>query len=1572
MLKHAGGSIFLFLILSTFAFSQGSTQVSGVVTDPSGALLPGVTITVTNTETSVTNTTITNESGSYNFPSLQPGQAYRVSASLPGFQTRSITNLNLGAGINSRQDFQLSLATTATTVEVQADANAVITAAGASVGDVLPAARVRDLPLVGNNVLSLLEILPGLRKSPAGEQFDSIGGLGINSVNVTLNGMPTRDERFNPEGGVTLDGNPAVVGAYTAGLSLLATTTINPDLIGEIRLILAPVDAELGRGNSQVQITTRSGTNKFSGTAVWNVRNSALNANTWTNNQAINSVTGQWEPRKLDWRNTNQYTVSYGGPIIRNKTFFFALWDQQISRNRQTQENRVLTDTARNGVFRYWEGWVADSGDLVTNATALPSLGANPTWPSVDALGKPSRPVCWPDSSFSGGACSKPYTGRLVCFSVFGTVKADGSPFTNGDCPSGTDYKGLAYTGVAMFPTAGTLWDTKRPTAAQAQAGYFSKILAKMPHANDFLTDAFGDGLNYADHKYLLVRHGNNDNQSIVGSESQAERKQINIKIDQNFNVHRISAGWTYQRDDNIDNIGDWPGSYSGTTYRRPQTLTVNATSTLSATLLNEARFGVNYDKTRSVPAWLSPDADTAAGAQSFLLSGGTSRSGNGKTYPVVATPQTGDMQFAAGVMETCGGSGATANCPAAIIVGVTQVGYTDPLYNFADTISWTRGKHAFKFGADFRFPRSNGFTLQPYPTVGYGNLGGTATESPFSSSATSPSLGTTGTPTATSPAEVSNVFPANARNVARDMAYMFTNSIGFLSTPYWAENATDVSKGLAGWQDTTTQENRFREMVFSDYAFFAKDDYKLSRNLTLNLGLRYEYYSPPYITSGLTSTTIDEGYGLFGANRGTGGSLFNNWLQPGNLYLTGYGNNPSRLAAGRSSFLECVPGVQQAGLPASNCDPQLLTNVQYIGPNSPNPNKTVIPRDRNNFGPAVGFAWQVPWLGETLVRGGYQVTYSRPSVPEGTLASALGGYLNQNLGANEPVVQSIISATGENRALLLDDVPALVPLTPGNAPGGTVPIYSRSQSVTAYDPDYATPYTQTLTLSVTRTLSRNMSLDVRWVGTLARKQAGNINLNTANVFYNPELLDALERTRRGENVDLFDRMLAGLDFNTAAGYGPVGTCSPLAGAPADGYCPAGTVRERGSEHLRRNNAAVGGTAGNLANGNYSAVIGTLLGNNAAQGGYYGVVGGTGLPTGITALSNRNLRNGCDRIANGLYNSSAAASTTNIPTQCFPEDYFAANSQLNAATYNANLGRSSHHQLQVQYTLRPTNGFSVQSTYTWAKAMQIPGSGYTDPLMRNLDRRRGQEAPHSFRMNGTVELPIGPNKLLFSNSSGWVARLIERWQTSFILNLENGSPADITGAGTTRYANARYVVASPYWQIPEGHVEWGASNGNQGRFYGDDQYLRVVDPQCTNASLVAQTDSRGYTFASGNCTLVGLAVRAPAGTPGSYLLDPNDPSSTVVDLLVNPKPGELGTLGTRALERWGAFSLDANVQKTFRISESKQLSIRIDSTNILNHPQVGIPNTNVSMGTFGSITTKTGTRTIQGQLRLNF
>jgi hypothetical protein len=113
-------------------------------------------------------------------------------------------------------------------------------------------------------------------------------------------------------------------------------------------------------------------------------------------------------------------------------------------------------------------------------------------------------------------------------------------------------------------------------------------------------------------------------------------------------------------------------------------------------------------------------------------------------------------------------------------------------------------------------------------------------------------------------------------------------------------------------------------------------------------------------------------GNGLFGVGRPASGDVFSNWLAPGNVFLTGYGTNPG-------TPLQCKPGLQQnASLPVSTCDPNLITTIEFVGPNTPNPGKTVSPNDWNNFGPAVGFSWQVPWFGEgkTTLRGGYQITY--------------------------------------------------------------------------------------------------------------------------------------------------------------------------------------------------------------------------------------------------------------------------------------------------------------------------------------------------------------------------------------------------------------------------------------------------------------------------------------------------------------------------------------------------------------------------------------------------------------------
>ena len=152
-----------------------------------------------------------------------------------------------------------------------------------------------------------------------------------------------------------------------------------------MRLILTPVDAEFGRGNGQIQITTRSG-RRYTGSAVWNVENTKLNPNTWANNRNVDA-TGQWSPTQPDWRNNHEYSISYGGPIIRNKTFFYALWDQDINRSRATVDGVVLSDAARLGIFRYFDGWNPATYDRATtpNATNVTTR----VTPAVDAAGNP-------------------------------------------------------------------------------------------------------------------------------------------------------------------------------------------------------------------------------------------------------------------------------------------------------------------------------------------------------------------------------------------------------------------------------------------------------------------------------------------------------------------------------------------------------------------------------------------------------------------------------------------------------------------------------------------------------------------------------------------------------------------------------------------------------------------------------------------------------------------------------------------------------------------------------------------------------------------------------------------------------------------------------------------------------------------------------------------------------------------------------------------------------------------------------------------------------------------------------
>jgi hypothetical protein len=256
---------------------------------------------------------------------------------------------------------------------------------------------------------------------------------------------------------------------------------------------------------------------------------------------------------------------------------------------------------------------------------------------------------------------------------------------------------------------------------------------------------------------------------------------------------------------------------------------------------------------------------------------------------------------------------------------------------------------------------------------------------------------------------------------------------------------------------------------------------------------------------------------------------------------------------------------------------------------------------------------------------------------------------------------------------------------------------------------------------------------------------------------------------------------------------------------------------------------------------------------------------------------------------------------------------------------------------------------------------QIPRTETEDYTLTANDRR------HDFRLNGTAELPIGPNKLFFGNTSGWVARMIERWQTSMIFTWNSGTPTDIT-AQDMFYDNGTPDIVGPF-PFRSGHVEWNGENNASGTLHGGtyfgspNPFISIDDPQCTNVGNVV--DSQGYNLfnsSDGNCTLNATALRNPDGTPGQIVFQ-------------TPRPGKRGTLGQSFIEQRGVWTLDANLSKTFQLTESKSLQVRIDTTNVLNHPQPGAVNFDSSSANFGLITGntgKTGTRSFQGSLRLTF
>src|SRR5215813_2919013 len=323
---------FAFLVSAATALAQTSTsEITGAIRDASGAVVPGAMVTATNEATGITYTQTTTEAGLAGFPSLGVG-TYRITVSLPGFKTANKTGNILEVNTPLVINMSLEVGGVTETVSIAAEAE-VLQTSNATIGNVVERKAIVDLPLNGRNPLALIALEPGVVQRSAGA-----AGSGIH-----VNGA--RDRSVN----VTVDGIEANESSVPNPLSNLYR--LNPDNVQEYKVTTSNATAQEGRNSgASISIASRAGTNQYHGTVFEFLRNTAFNSNEFFANAQGND--------KPDIK-LNQYGFELGGPIARNRTFFFGSWaGQQINYNQPIDQTYGLpllyTPTAVNGIFRYF------------------------------------------------------------------------------------------------------------------------------------------------------------------------------------------------------------------------------------------------------------------------------------------------------------------------------------------------------------------------------------------------------------------------------------------------------------------------------------------------------------------------------------------------------------------------------------------------------------------------------------------------------------------------------------------------------------------------------------------------------------------------------------------------------------------------------------------------------------------------------------------------------------------------------------------------------------------------------------------------------------------------------------------------------------------------------------------------------------------------------------------------------------------------------------------------------------------------------------------------------------------
>jgi hypothetical protein len=1180
---------FLCLFVSSSGFAQVNAVLSGTVSDASGALIPGVEVTAKNVNTGITDTRLSNESGNFVFPSLQPG-TYTLTAVLSGFQNATYNNVVLGQGQQVRLNFNLQVAAAAAqNVEVTIAADTVLATTSSSVGNVLPDSAVTNLPLQSRNVLDLVATTPAVvtTLNNFNAPVQNFGGTPISQVNTTRDGLVTNDGRYN-------NSNGAYSAVYTS-----------PDMVEEVRITANNIDPALGRGSAQVQMRTRAGGNDYHGALFYTNNNSKFAAQPY-----FQSLAGA--PKS--YQNRNQFGGRLGGPIKKNKAFFFVLIDDQRFLEKQDYLVTVLTDPAKAGIFRYLTQG-APGGTARRNGNVFSAT------PSVNRAGQPLT--------------ADPATGAPLFLNSFNLF---------------TDVKDPNRTRIDPV-WVGPQW------------------LTRMASPNDWTV---GDGLNTAGFRWHQPHAGLD---GATGQSQNPNRNSLTVRIDYQLNnSNKLTYTMTREKDWGVTGqtgLPDYPAGAFGDVRRVPDFYTASWTSTISPTILNEFRFGMKRDTWQGTSpldkgcCWQgAKETDLVDSAKQMVAS-----------FPSIGGHFIYVTQGNTGGLIASGTTFNSSMTYAPFNVSSPRQSIS-PFKQFADTLSFTKGAHSFQAGFELDLTSSHQF-----------NHGGQQTTRPFVT------LGVGNTP-------VPNITPANFHGIqANDVStasLLLADLAGTISTiqeQYFVNSPTATD-----WTDYRTTILFQRDLHQNDWALFFKDNWKVSRDFTLNIGLRYDKYGVPYDTTGL-------------GGRFAGG-------------LSKNGGEAALFGCSGTSF-------NVMWNPTVGCDPTKLTTTEFVGKDSPNPNKTFWNDDWKNFAPSVGFSYSMPWFKRsTVIRGGYGINYA--GAPD---------FLSYSTNIGNLPGQTLNVTYTPPGYLDLTRLPAanVVPVPRGGAqPFAAVPLTNRAADITGYDDHRVTPYIQNFSFSIQRELAQNLTLDLSWVGNKATKLFSPTQLNSTNIFENG-ILEAFNVTRAGGNAPLFNRMLNGLNI------------------PGVGVVNGTTLT--GSQALR----ALTATNQFIANGDVGALA-NFLNTSSLAGANGGLLRNGGFPENFIVVNPQFAR----LTLEGNNSTSTYHSFQSLVTKRFTNGVYG---QFSYAFSKA-LGDNENTGGLVNGTVGgPTFGTNVST-------MRDPRNRRLDKGLLSIDRT------HIVKSNAAWDLPFGRNQLFLSGAPAVVQHAVEGWQLSGVFSWVSGAPLTFV-PGTT-------------------------------------------------------------------------------------------------------------------------------------------------------------------------------------------